>query len=129
METFDIAVLPRTPRLYVERLDLIFMEPSLDFPGDKLRAIVATDMLWQAIGHHRQHYERTAFVGPIKDKIPGPDMIAMCGLYGQSGRDPLPRNPLGLGTDFEALFPPEALALLAAKRPAIPRQQRPDATL
>ena len=53
VETFDIAVLPRAPRLYVERLDLIFMEPSLDFPGDKLRAIVATDMLWQAIGHHR----------------------------------------------------------------------------
>ena len=56
-------------------------------------------------------------------------MIALRGLYGQTGLDPLPWNPLGLGTDFEALFPPDALDLLAADRPAFPRQQRPHATI
>ena len=56
-------------------------------------------------------------------------MIAMCGLYGQTGRDPEPWNPLGLGTDFETLFPPDALDLLAADRPAFPRLHRPDTTI
>ena len=54
MEAFDIAILPGTARLDVEeRFDLIFKEPSLDFAGDIVRAIVATDGVRNAIGHDR----------------------------------------------------------------------------
>ena len=45
MEALDIAVLPGAARLDVKRLNLIDAEPSLDFPGDKLRAIIAANML------------------------------------------------------------------------------------
>ena len=34
---------------------------------------------------HRQHLERAALVGPIKDKIPGPDVVAMGRLGRQAG--------------------------------------------
>ena len=53
MEALNAAVLPGTARLNVERFNLIITEPSLDFTGDKLRAIVASNMLRDAVWHHR----------------------------------------------------------------------------
>ena len=74
----------------------------------------------------RQHFERTAFVSSVEDKIPGPDMIAMRCLRRETCRKALSgkalsEHALRLGTDFEALLPPDALDLLAADRPAFPR--------
>ena len=40
METLDEAILPRTPGLDIDRLDPIGGQPSLNFLGDKLGAIV-----------------------------------------------------------------------------------------
>ena len=62
MEALNVAVLPGTARLNVERFNLILMEPSLDFTGDKLRAIVASNMLRDAIGVT----ERDLRIGPAR---------------------------------------------------------------
>jgi len=53
VETLDKAVLPGTARLDVECFDLIFTEPSLNFTGNKLGAIIALDVLGNAVLHHR----------------------------------------------------------------------------
>jgi len=42
MEAFYVTVLPRAPRVDVDRLDLVFTQPLLDFSGDELRAIICT---------------------------------------------------------------------------------------
>ena len=47
METFYVSVLPRTPRFDVDRLDLVFTQPLLNFSGAKLRAIVTANITWQ----------------------------------------------------------------------------------
>jgi hypothetical protein len=43
-ETLDEAVLPRTAGLDIDRLDLIGGQPLLDFLGDKLGAIVTSQL-------------------------------------------------------------------------------------
>ena len=53
VETFDVAVLPRTTWIDIYSLDLIFSEPVLDFLGDKFRSIIASDVLGDSIGGHR----------------------------------------------------------------------------
>jgi len=45
VEGFHEAILPRTGRLDVDRLDLLFGEPPLEVLGDKLRAVVGADEL------------------------------------------------------------------------------------
>ena len=53
VETFDVAVLPRTTQIDIQRLDLSFSEPVLDFLGDKFGPIIAADVLGESIGGHR----------------------------------------------------------------------------
>ena len=53
IKALNVAVLPRATRLDVKGLDLIFAEPSLDFSDDKLRAVIASNVLGDAVGHHR----------------------------------------------------------------------------
>ena len=44
---------------------------------------------------HREHFQRTAFVRPIKNKNPSPDLIGLVRLRGYTGRQPLARYSLG----------------------------------
>ena len=53
METFDVAVLPGATGVDVDGFNLMLFEPFLDFTGDKFRAIIAADIRWDAILHHR----------------------------------------------------------------------------
>ena len=58
-------VFPRAPRLDVERLDLLRLQPVLHAGGDKLRAIVAAQVFGHSIaGYGYFHY---------RDDIDGPD--------------------------------------------------------
>jgi hypothetical protein len=41
VKAFNVPVLPRTPRLDVERLDLLGLQPLLDAGGDELGPVVA----------------------------------------------------------------------------------------
>jgi len=116
METFYVTVLPRTPRVDIDRLDLVFAQPLLDFSGDKLRAIVTANITRYPLSGHRlfqhgsdlsrrelafdldgqrlpgiliqqrHHFQRAPLVSPIEDEIPTPHMVAMCRLGGQPGR-------------------------------------------
>ena len=45
VEAFRIAVLPRTARFDIDRLDVVIPQPGLDHLGDELRAVVAADIL------------------------------------------------------------------------------------
>src|SRR5262245_34552414 len=47
VKAFNVPVLPRAPRLDVERLDLLGLQPVLDAVGDKLGPVVAA----QVFGH------------------------------------------------------------------------------
>ena len=78
---------------------------------------------------HSQHLKRAALVRPVKDEIPGPNVVAMGGLRGQTRRYPLPSDALGPGTDFQTLFPSDTLDLFAADRPALPLQYRADSSI
>ena len=49
MGTLDIAVILMTVRLDVECFIRIFTEPSLDFAGNKLGAIIVTEVLENAV--------------------------------------------------------------------------------
>jgi len=58
-----IPVLPWTARLDVDRLDAVFLQPTLDHPRNELRAVVAPDVFWHAVlldgfGQHPQHIFR-----------------------------------------------------------------------
>ena len=53
VETFDVAVLPRTAWIEIDRLDPVFSEPLLDFACDKFRAVIAADIGWNSMLHHR----------------------------------------------------------------------------
>ena len=62
---------------------------------------------------YRPHFQRTAFIRPIENKIPSPH------LGGQTGRDPMARYTLGFGTDLKPFFATDTLDLLTADRPAL----------
>ena len=65
MKALDMPVFPRAPRLDVERLDLLRLQPVLHAGGDKLRAIVAAQVFGHSIaGYGYFHY---------RDDIDGPD--------------------------------------------------------
>src|SRR5450631_3601578 len=49
MEALDVGVLPRTARPDVERFDLPLFEPILDGISDKLRSVIAAQMLRRSI--------------------------------------------------------------------------------
>ncbi len=100
METLNVATLPRATWIDIQRFDLVFLQPLLDFLRDKFRAIITADVLGDAVGshdlpqvrqhllgsdmalyadghalagilvQHRQHFQRTAFVG----KTPRPSV-------------------------------------------------------
>lgn len=46
MEALDKVVLPGTTRLDADRADALLGEPALDDMGDRLRAMVGTQILW-----------------------------------------------------------------------------------
>ena len=78
---------------------------------------------------HGQQLERATFVRPVKNEIPSPNVIAVDRLRRQARRDALSRDALGLRADFQPLFPPDALDLLATDRPTFPRQYGTDPAL
>ena len=53
MEALDISVLPRASRIDIQRLNLTFLQPFLDLLCDEFAAIIAADVLRDAIGLHR----------------------------------------------------------------------------
>src|ERR1700685_2551013 len=109
MEAFDPAVLPRTARFDIDRLDAMLPEPVLHDVGDELTAIVATQVVRCAVVPHRllhhfehvfagelagradgqalpgvlvdqgQHFERPSVVGPVMDEVPTPHLVTVCG--------------------------------------------------
>jgi hypothetical protein len=79
VETFDIAVFPRTAWINIERLDLISSQTLLNFLGNKLPALV----------------------GPVKDKVPGPYMVSMVACVGNPVEYPCRGIGCGLGRTFK----------------------------
>ena len=75
MEALDISVLPRASRIDIQRLNLTFLQPFLDLLRDEFAAIIAADVLRDALGHHR---------------LP-------------KGSQDLPRSDLALDTDSQTL--------------------------
>ena len=53
MEALDISVLPRASRIDIQRLNLAFLQPFLDLLRDEFAAIIAADVLGNAVLHHR----------------------------------------------------------------------------
>ncbi|MGB7839812.1 MAG: hypothetical protein WBL40_17055 [Terrimicrobiaceae bacterium] len=49
VKAFNMPVFPRAPRLHVERLDLLGLQPVLKAVGDKLGAVVAVQVLGHAV--------------------------------------------------------------------------------
>ena len=110
MEALDEPILPRTPRINVERLDPGFFQPFLQLSMDKLASVVTSDVLRSSVDIHqplelptniagtdptihvdemvlpgelvddRQHLQSTAPDGAVVDEIPGPDMPSMLRL-------------------------------------------------
>ena len=107
METFHIGILPRTSRFDVERFDSILTEILSGNPGDKLRAIVGTNVPGiprSAIARLRaantscafrlratvsadaftgklvdqgEDPQGSTFIGSVRYKIPAPNMVGM----------------------------------------------------
>jgi len=71
-----------------------------DLLGSDLPLNKDNDTLAGVLIQHRQHFQWTALVGPVKDKIPRPDMVTMDRLSGQAGRNALSWYPLGFGAGF-----------------------------
>ena len=126
IEAFDIPVLPRRSRCDVGGLGTNGSDPVSDDPGDELRAIIRSDILWwppqdeqirQSIHHiggvepaisskHQglsgklvdddQDPVWTSVMRPVLDKVIGPDLV----------------RPLRPKTDARAVIQPETAALL-----------------
>ena len=107
VKTLHKTVLPRAARLNVDRLDPILLKPPLDNLGDKLRAVIAAQILrCPVLGHrllqpvqhirrlhsplcpqhmaltrvfiqNRQQLQGAAAHGRIRDEVPRPHMIPM----------------------------------------------------
>ena len=104
------AVLPGTSGFYVDRLDLLFGQPALEFSGYKFRAIVGSYVLGSAVElhgafnevnhilgfkgavctqdvtftgifiEHRKHADRSSSSRGVSDKVPRPDVVLMVRL-------------------------------------------------
>ena len=115
VEGLSVTVLPGAARVDVERLDLVVSEPVLDGLGDKLRAVVGSDVLrcsvlCDSLLQDSQNISSTdgavgmdamalagklvdeikaaqfaAALGVVGHEVPGPDMIAARGLLRQPG--------------------------------------------
>ena len=97
-----------------------------DLFGSNLSVNADSDTLAGKLIEHGQHLECAALVGPVKNKIPGPNVIAVDRLRRQARRYALSRDALGRSADFQPLFPPDALDLLATDRSTFPRQYGTD---
>src|ERR1019366_9237448 len=122
MEAFHKPVLPRAARLNVNGLDAIVLQPSLHNPGDELRTVVASqklrrtvlaNRLLQPLQHirrlqrpfrsqhmtfpgvfvqDRQHPQRPATHGGVRDEVPRPHLIPMRRTRRQSRGNPAPNK-------------------------------------
>src|ERR1700722_2304417 len=109
VKTLRITILPRRPRLDVQRLDACSREEPADRSGDELRAVVAANALRHAANHeqvaqHIQHavrrhpsihfqrqtfarvfiddrkpLDRTAVLDAIEDEVPSPNVVFVLG--------------------------------------------------
>ena len=52
MKISDVSILPRATRINIDRLDLVFAQPSLDFSVDKFGFIVTADIAGHPIPNH-----------------------------------------------------------------------------
>ena len=96
-------------------------ETGQDLLGSNLSLNADRDTSVRVFIQHCQHLECAALVGPVKNKIPGPNVIAVDRLRRQARRYALSSDALGLGANFQPLFPPDALDLLESDGPAFPR--------
>jgi hypothetical protein len=71
------AILPRTPRVNVDRFDLVLSQPLLDGVRDELRAVVRSSSWYQKL--------REAMRRRMSNLWPGPDNVAMVGVVGAAG--------------------------------------------
>ena len=149
MEALHEAILPRTTRINVDRLDLVVSQPLLDGLRDELWAVVRPQMFGSAVlfdgflepGQYilraqrsvstqdmalagvfiqdRQHPQRTAPHSRIGNEVPSPDVTAMRGLDWPPGRDAAPHN-LALGRWHPlTLSAPQSLHLSFAHSPTL----------
>jgi hypothetical protein len=68
MKALNMPVLPRAPRLDVERFDFLGLQPVLDAIGDKLRPVVAAQMFGQAIAGYGCLHHRYDIDGPDRPR-------------------------------------------------------------
>ena len=69
MKAFDIAVLPPTAGIDIDRLDPVFFEPLLDFVGDKFEAVIAADI---RLGCHTAPSPAKAWLTPGRRSVVAP---------------------------------------------------------
>src|SRR5258708_2081723 len=114
IQALDVSVLPRAARVDVEGLDVALGQPPLKDSGDKLASVVAAAVGGQApffgqsfsdvegfwggyLGGHRggeastvlfvedrQDAQLPAVVGPVRNKVPAPDVVESLGPGGDS---------------------------------------------
>ena len=83
MEALDEAVLSGTARIDVDRLDLVVGQPTLDFLGDELRSIVATQERRCAMDFDRL-LQPSEHVGGTHGAV-RPQDVALAGVFIEDG--------------------------------------------
>src|SRR5450631_450819 len=157
MEALDVGVLPRTARPDVERFDLPLFEPILDGISDKLRSVIAAQMLRRSVtrdgcfkhgdGIHGpdrpgrmqrqalprmfieqcQNAEAAAVVGLILNKIPAPYLPGFGCAQSLHRTQPHPAHPLLLFPHLHSFHPAQALHPFGINDQPSAAQQRRDA--
>src|SRR3984957_14664872 len=117
VKTLRITILPRRPRLDVQRLDACSREEPADRSGDELRAVVAANAL-----RHAANHEQPLFAGASGSVVSPEGLLQDCLVelrLGQQLLQPLVLlieflQPLGFfGLHPAILIPPTAERLLA----------------
>jgi hypothetical protein len=68
MKALNMSVLPRAPGLDVKCLDLLGLQPVLDAGGDKLRPLVAAQVLGHSIAGYGRFHNRDDIDGPDRPR-------------------------------------------------------------
>jgi hypothetical protein len=68
VKAFNMPVFPRAPRLDVERLDLLGLQPVLDAVGDKLGPVVAAQVFGHSIAGYGRFHHRYDVDGPDRPR-------------------------------------------------------------
>ena len=159
VKAFDVPVFPRAPRLDVERLDLLGLQPVLDAVGDKLGPVVAAQVFGHSIAglwrfHHRydvdgpdrprrmngqalpgvfvnqgEDAKAASILGLVSHEVPAPNLAWPLRLLSLCSRNPYPLHPSLFLAHFDSFFSSNPRHSFHIDREPIPAHQRRDASI